>query len=365
MADVLSATKQFKRLFNGTLDPSMSWDTLEELQEYLKDPTCPKNMVVGAAGRAYITYINSEGNMALSELGAIDETQFGQMAENLLKEKYDDVQVTTQTKEDGSIVSMIQFFANGVAVDDPIEVGGSSLTADQIDSLNRIDEAYKTANDAYNVSITTEDNLDSYKLEVDEKLRQLEILINESNYKEITTSKYTIYPTNAEMGSIVDVTVSWEYNKDIVTYQKLNSIDLDINVRTYSFTNINSNTTFKLEFSDGTTSTSKSITLSFLNSRCYGVSDSKNYNSDLIKSLSKALTGSRACSFTVNSGNGQYIYYCIPTRFGTPSFSVGGFEGGFSLVHTLDYTNPSGYTESYNIYRSDYSNLGNTTVVVK
>ena len=280
MADVLSATKQFKRLFNGTLDPSMSWDTLEELQEYLKDPTCPKNMVVGAAGRAYITYINSEGNMALSELGAID-------------------------------------------------------------------------------------NLDSYKLEVDEKLRQLEILINESNYKEITTSKYTIYPTNAEMGSIVDVTVNWEYNKDIVTYQKLNSIDLDINVRTYSFTNIKSNTTFKLEFSDGTTSTSKSITVSFLNSRCYGVSDSKNYNSDLIKSLSKALTGSRACSFTVNSGNGQYIYYCIPTRFGTPSFSVGGFEGGFSLVHTLDYTNPSGYTESYNIYRSDYSNLGNTTVVVK
>ena len=87
MADVLSATKQFKRLFNGTLDPSMSWDTLEELQEYLKDPTCPKNMVVGAAGRAYITYINSEGNMALSELGAIDETQFGQMAENLLKEQ--------------------------------------------------------------------------------------------------------------------------------------------------------------------------------------------------------------------------------------------------------------------------------------
>ena len=215
------------------------------------------------------------------------------------------------------------------------------------------------------MSITTEDNLDSYKLEVDEKLRQLEILINESNYKEITTSKYTIYPTNAEMGSTVDVTVNWEYNKDIVTYQKLNSIDLDINVRTYSFTNINSNTTFKLEFSDGTTSTSKSITLSFLNSRCYGVSDSKNYNSDLIKSLSKALTGSRACSFTVNSGNGQYIYYCIPTRFGTPSFSVGGFEGGFSLVNTLDYTNPSGYTESYNIYRSDYSNLGNTTVVVK
>ena len=36
MAEVLSATKQFKRLFQGTLDPTMSWDSEEELREYLK-----------------------------------------------------------------------------------------------------------------------------------------------------------------------------------------------------------------------------------------------------------------------------------------------------------------------------------------
>lgn len=365
MADVLSATKQFKRLFKGPLDPSLSWDTLAELEEYLNDPTCPANLVVGAAGRAYITYIDDKGNMALSELGAIDETQFGQMASQLLKEKYDDVVVSTVTKEDGSIVSMIQFYANGVAVDEPIEVGGSSLTADQIDSLNRIDNAYETATEALDKAVTTEDKLLTYKDEVDEKLRQMQILINEANYKEITTTKYSVYPTNAEIGSIVDASLSWEYNKDIVTFQKMNGVELGINERSYTVTNISSNTPFKLEFSDGITDASKTISLAFLNSRCYGVSSTKTYDSELISTLTKVLTGSRACSFTVNSGDGQFIYYAIPTRFGKPTFYVGGFEGGFFLANTIDYTNPSGYTESYDIYRSDYSGLGDTTVVVK
>lgn len=205
----------------------------------------------------------------------------------------------------------------------------------------------------------------TYKDEVDEKLRQMLILINEANYKEITTTKYSVYPTNAEIGSIVNASLSWEYNKDIVTFQKINGVELGINERSYTVTNISSNTSFKLEFSDGTTDASKTISLTFLNSRCYGVGSTKTYDSELIGTLTKVLTGSRACSFTVNSGDGQFIYYAIPTRFGKPTFYVGGFEGGFFLANTIDYTNPSGYTESYDIYRSDYSGLGDTTVVVK
>ena len=54
----------------------------------------------------------------------------------------------------------------------------------------------------------------------------------------------------------------------------------------------------------------------------------------------------------------------VPTRFGVPKFTVGGFEGGFSLVATIDFTNSSNYTEPYNIYKSENSNLGNTTVNV-
>lgn len=364
MADVLSATKQYKRLFCGTLDPSMSWDSLDSLREYLKDPTCPPNMVVGAEGRAYITLVNENNEMDISELGAIDETQFGQMASKLLKDKYDDVQVTTVTKEDGSIVSMIQFYANGVAVDDPIEVGGSSLTADQLDSLNRIDQAVDTSNEALDKSVTTESKLTDYITSNDEKLLELERKLNDMNYKEITTKTFSIYPPNGEIGSTIDATISWEYTKD-PTSQSLNGTDLDVLVRSYVATNVSSNTTFKLIFSDGITENSKSISISFLNSRFFGVSSSKEYNSNLINSLTKTLTGTKNCTFSVTSGDGEYIYYCIPTRFGEPSFYVGGFEGGFMKVATIDFTNTSNYTESYDIYRSDYSNLGNITVIVK
>ena len=45
-------------------------------------------------------------------------------------------------------------------------------------------------------------------------------------------------------------------------------------------------------------------------------------------------------------------------------FNVGGFDGGFFKVSTQDYTNPSGHTESYQVWRSDNAGLGQTTVKV-
>ena len=79
---------------------------------------------------------------------------------------------------------------------------------------------------------------------------------------------------------------------------------------------------------------------------------------------SSALTTSRARSITVTAGAGQYIYYAIPASFGTPKFVVGGFEGGFSKVATIDHTNASGATASYDIWRSDAVGLGDTTAVI-
>jgi hypothetical protein len=43
---------------------------------------------------------------------------------------------------------------------------------------------------------------------------------------------------------------------------------------------------------------------------------------------------------------------------------VGGFEGGFSKAATFDFTNASGYTESYDVWLSDEMNLGSTSVKV-
>lgn len=189
--------------------------------------------------------------------------------------------------------------------------------------------------------------------------------LDELLYKAITINTFTLSKTIAELGEkLIGLTLNWSYNK-IPTYQKLDNVLIDNELRKYVVENeISSNTSFILEASDGKTIVNKNATINFYNGRYYGVSNLENYDSNFILSLNKTLTNSRACSFTVDCGQGQYIFFAIPTRFGTPTFTVGGFTGGFTKVATVDFTNASGYTEPYNIYKSDYSNLGNTTVVV-
>ena len=109
----------------------------------------------------------------------------------------------------------------------------------------------------------------------------------------------------------------------------------------------------------------RSIEISFLNGIYWGVSSSTVYDNNFIKTLTKQLSDNRKRTITVDCNEGQYIYYCLPTRLGTPSFSVGGFSGGFDKVSTILFENNSGFTENYDIWKSTNSNLGNTTVKVE
>jgi hypothetical protein len=56
--------------------------------------------------------------------------------------------------------------------------------------------------------------------------------------------------------------------------------------------------------------------------------------------------------------------FALPTSYGTPLFNVGGFDGGFNLIKTFNFTNYSGHTESYDVWISDNIGLGTTTVKV-
>lgn len=99
----------------------------------------------------------------------------------------------------------------------------------------------------------------------------------------------------------------------------------------------------------------------------YGVGNAVGDGIDdaFVKGLTKALSGNKAKIFTVNAEQGQYIYYALPKRLGTPVFFVGGFEGGFALEKTFNYTNPSGYAEAYDVYKSTNAGLGSTKVEAK
>lgn len=201
--------------------------------------------------------------------------------------------------------------------------------------------------------------------EIEDKLKAHQKSLDELLYVPLTINLTSNTQTILELGTTIsDVVFNWSYNKDIVS-QKFNNQALEVSLRTYTYNlPFNSNKNFKLEANDGKGDFNKSISFSFLNGRYWGVSSSSVYNSDFIKTLSKELSSSKGKTFTVNCGEGQFIFYCVPTRFGNCGFKVGGFEGGFNKVNTIEFTNASGYVESYDIYKSTNSNLGNTTVVV-
>ena len=201
--------------------------------------------------------------------------------------------------------------------------------------------------------------------EIEDKLKAHQEALDELLYVPLTINLTSNTQTALEIGTTINsVVFNWSYNKDVIS-QKFNNQDLEASLRSYTYNlPFNSNQSFKLEANDGKGDFNKSISFNFLNGRYCGVSSSNIYDSDFIKTLSKELSSSKGKTFTVDCGEGQFIFYCVPTRFGNCSFKVGGFEGGFNKVNTIEFTNASGYVESYDIYKSTNSNLGNTTVVV-
>lgn len=190
--------------------------------------------------------------------------------------------------------------------------------------------------------------------------------IEELKYKPISITSLSLSKSIVEKGTVVtNLVANWSYNKTPIS-QSFNGIILDNNIKTYSINGTySSDTSFTLKASDGKTNISKNIDIKFYNGKYFGSkTEPVTYDSSFIKSLSKTLTNSKNGNFTVNCGAGQYIYFAIPSNFGTPKFYVGGFEGGFDLVATINYTNDHNYTEQYRIYKSGTSNLGNTTVTV-
>lgn len=175
---------------------------------------------------------------------------------------------------------------------------------------------------------------------------------------------------NFEIGStiIAPITFNWTVNKSIV-----NQILSDIgNVPIDTFTaqcdnSITNNKVFTLTVSDGKKSASRSLGFYFKHPKYWGASIIPDlYDNNFILNLSGyELSDSKASKFTVNASINQYIYFCIPSSWGTPIFNVGGFDGGFYKITELNFTNKSGHTEAYTIWRSDNQNLGSQTITVK
>nr|DAN06275.1 MAG TPA: hypothetical protein [Bacteriophage sp.] len=87
--------------------------------------------------------------------------------------------------------------------------------------------------------------------------------------------------------------------------------------------NFNTNQIFTLKVIDSAKNYTASTTLEFVPAIYYGDS----LETPTLPLADKLLSKNRYCNITINAKN--YIYIFIPNKYGTPSFYVGGFEGGF------------------------------------
>jgi hypothetical protein len=134
----------------------------------------------------------------------------------------------------------------------------------------------------------------------------------------------------------------------------------------YTKTTNNASVTFTLTGSDGISGDVRATTIAWRPRLYWGIGATGGNSEAFIEALaSSALQSSRVGSFTVNATGSNKIYWAAPTSYGTPTFTVGGFEGGFTLVSsTISVTNVNGVTQNYQLWESDVAGLGSTTVVV-
>lgn len=188
-------------------------------------------------------------------------------------------------------------------------------------------------------------------------------------YQAVAITSFTNNVNTVEKGSTVNtVVLNWATNKTPKTLT-LDGAALDVSLKTKTIEGaaIKANKTYTLKATDErNAAATRTTSITFLNGVYWGAAARpETADSAFLLTLSKELLGGRAKTFTVNCGAGQNIFYAIPSGYGTPAFKVGGFDGGFGKMGTIDFTNASGYTEKYDVWISDNQSLGNTTVEVK
>ena len=158
-------------------------------------------------------------------------------------------------------------------------------------------------------------------------------------------------------------------NKGVTTQTLIGCPLADANVRTATYTDyINSNKTFTLIIEDGKNTASKSVSIEFRNKIYYGSSAiPSNFNSAFILGLSnKQFATSKSGSFDITVDNNEYGFITFPSSFGTlSSVEIGGFNTDVISCGTISFTNASGGSTNYNIYRTGRHSLGAITMEIK
>lgn len=206
-----------------------------------------------------------------------------------------------------------------------------------------------------------------------EQLAQFNALVQwhtDSTYKYMTVS---IHPANStyEIGSTQDITFSWTFSEEVSAVSFNGQSQTASKTGSAKVTGISSASSYKVEGTraDGKKE-SKSVmaSVNFHNKYYFGcAADPGTIDSWFIKRLNHEsdFASSKPTFITIPTVNtGEYIWYAYPAKLGTSTFKMNGFNGGFNDAQIVSFTNGSGYTEDYYVYRSVESGLGSIEIQV-
>lgn len=249
---------------------------------------------------------------------------------------------------------------------------GDVLTADDYNSLDETVEriAGVIDNKLEDIPMLSLSELEQILNEVEETKETVDyIRIQIKNFNAVIGSEIT---DEVEIGNTIHMlTLQWELNGTEPAWIRINgeSVNTTSSFKTYSNLSIDKDTEYILTVSDREgAEDSASVMLSFKNRVYYGVDAvPENIDQDFVRGLnSSKLVKDNKLEFTTNATSNDYIWYCCPASFGEPVFTFGSMSGGFTKIATVEsVANSYGYSQQYNVYRSDYPGLGLITIKVQ
>lgn len=198
-------------------------------------------------------------------------------------------------------------------------------------------------------------------------------ILDDLTYLELVIESFYAAAQQYEKGTVlVSIQLTWTFNK-AVDAQSITGINVTpptllVSDRTKNvvLVSVNTDTVITLTAddvsADGNPAKTATTTLSFLNKLYYGKKTIGTINSAFVLSLTGELNATRNKAFTETTGAGEYLWVAYPTAYGLGTFKTNGFNGGFNSPITISFTNASGHTEDYYVYRSTNENLGITNV---
>ena len=208
--------------------------------------------------------------------------------------------------------------------------------------------------------------------EIDNVKEALDKLFNKVYYVAPQITSFTMTPSTTvyEVGQTVNSLVfNWTTNKDIISQTLTDCVLADETVRTATYnTPLSANKTFTLSINDGENTSNKSLSIAFRHKFYWGNATLPDtFDSAFILGLPKSqfATG-KTGTYSMTLGTDEYGFLAYPVSFGTIEVvNIGGFDTEVVDCGTIDFTNASGNTTAFKIYRTGRSGLGSISPIIK